>query len=84
MVLAGDAMHGDQILALWEIDRRRDAGAAGTGHETATARVLRRYRDAIVGAPQAARGRCSVVVDCGNGVGSVIAVADARRRSAPR
>jgi phosphomannomutase/phosphoglucomutase len=72
MVLAGDALHGDEILELWEIivtERWR----SGSGRETSDASVLGRYRDAIT-----ARNRLNrpvkVVVDCGNGVGSVIAV----------
>jgi phosphomannomutase/phosphoglucomutase len=72
MVLAGDALHGDEILALWETivtERWR----AGDGKETSDASVLGRYKDAI-----AVRNRLSrpvkVVVDCGNGVSSVIAV----------
>ena len=73
MVLAGDALHGDEILGLWETivaERWR----TGEGREASDASVLGRYKDAI-----AVRNRLTrpvkVVVDCGNGVSSVIAVA---------
>jgi phosphomannomutase len=47
MVLAGDAIHGDEILGLWEMivtERWR----TGKGTETADSSVLRKYRDGIV------------------------------------
>ena len=72
MVLAGDAFHGDDILALWEIivaERWR----SGKGSEGTDNSVLRRYREAIVTRHQLARP-VKVVADCGNGVGSVVAV----------
>jgi phosphomannomutase/phosphoglucomutase len=72
MVLGGDAFHGDDILALWEIivaERWR----SGKGSEGTDNSVLRRYREAIVTRHQLARP-VKVVADCGNGVGSVIAV----------
>ena len=72
MVLGGDAFHGDEILGLWEIilaERWR----SGKGNETTDNSVLRRYREAIVSRHKLARP-VKVVADCGNGVGSVIAV----------
>jgi phosphomannomutase / phosphoglucomutase len=72
MVLGGDAFHGDDILALWEIivaERWR----SGKGSEGTDNSVLRRYREAIVTRHQLARP-VKVVADCGNGVGSVVAV----------
>jgi phosphomannomutase/phosphoglucomutase len=72
MVLAGDALHGDEILGLWEIivaERWR----SGAGKETSDGSVLRKYRDAIV-SRNTLRRPVRVVVDCGNGTGSVIAV----------
>jgi len=72
MVLGGDAFHGDDILALWEIivaERWR----SGKGSEGTDNSVLRRYREGIVTRHQLARP-VKVVADCGNGVGSVVAV----------
>jgi phosphomannomutase/phosphoglucomutase len=72
MVLAGDALHGDEILGLWEIivaERWR----SGQGTQTADGSVLQRYKDAIVSRHKLSRP-VRAVVDCGNGVGSVIAL----------
>ena len=73
MVLGGDSLHGEGIVALWETivtERWR----TGEGSERADGSVLRRYREAIVERHRLARP-VKVVVDCGNGVSSVIAVA---------
>ncbi|MDX2192816.1 MAG: phosphomannomutase/phosphoglucomutase [Gemmatimonadales bacterium] len=72
MVVAGEAIHGDTILGLWEtiVTERWRTGA---GAESADGSVLRRYKDAIV-ERHALRRPVKVVVDCGNGVGAVIAV----------
>jgi phosphomannomutase/phosphoglucomutase len=72
MVLAGESLHGDEILGLWETIVT-EQWRSGEGRETSDGSVLGRYRDAIVSRHQLARP-VSVVVDCGNGVGSVIAV----------
>jgi phosphomannomutase / phosphoglucomutase len=72
MVLGGEAFHGDEILDLWELivaERWR----SGKGGESTDNSVLRRYREAIVTRHQLARP-VKVVADCGNGVGSVVAV----------
>jgi phosphomannomutase / phosphoglucomutase len=72
MVLGGEAFHGDEILELWELivaERWR----SGKGAETTDNSVLRRYREGIVSRHRLARP-VKVVADCGNGVGSVIAV----------
>jgi phosphomannomutase/phosphoglucomutase len=72
MVLGGEAFHGDEILGLWEIivaERWR----SGKGNESTDNSVLRRYREAIVSRHKLARP-VKVVADCGNGVGSVVAV----------
>ncbi len=72
MVLGGDAFHGDDILGLWEVitaERWRSA----KGKETTDSSVLQRYREAIVSRNKLERP-VKVVLDCGNGVGSVIAV----------
>jgi phosphomannomutase/phosphoglucomutase len=73
MVAAGEALHGDEILGLWETivaERWR----TGVGRQTSDSSVLGKYRDAIVSRHQLRRP-VKVVADCGNGVGSVIAVA---------
>ncbi|MFL5518980.1 MAG: phosphomannomutase/phosphoglucomutase [Gemmatimonadales bacterium] len=74
MVLGNEAFHGDEILQLWEIitaERWHAGGAAGK--ETSDGSVLQRYREGIIRRHQLARP-VKVVADCGNGVGSVIAV----------
>jgi phosphomannomutase/phosphoglucomutase len=73
MVLAGDALHGDEILGLWEIIVA-ERWQSGQGKETADGSVLQRYKDAIVSRHRLRRP-VRAVVDCGNGVGSVIALA---------
>ena len=80
MVITGGAMHGDHIIALWEsivTERWR----TGEGRETADGTILPRYRDAIVARHRLERP-VSVVVDCGNGAGSVIAVETLRKLGA--
>jgi phosphomannomutase/phosphoglucomutase len=73
MVAAGDALHGHEILGLWETivaERWR----SGVGRQTSDSSVLGKYKDAIV-TRHRLRRPVKVVADCGNGVGSVIAVA---------
>lgn len=72
MVLGGDSLHGEAILNLWETivaERWR----SGAGAERGDSSILGRYRDAIVDRNSLARP-VRVVVDCGNGVSSLIAV----------
>jgi phosphomannomutase / phosphoglucomutase len=72
MVLGGEAFHGDEILGLWEIivaERWR----GGAGRDTSDGSVLGRYREGIVSRHCLARP-VRVVVDCGNGAGSLVAV----------
>jgi phosphomannomutase / phosphoglucomutase len=76
MVLAGEAFHGEDILELWEIIMA-ERWRSGAGKETSDSSVLQRYRDAIIGHHKLERP-VTVVVDCGNGVGSVIAVSTLR------
>jgi phosphomannomutase/phosphoglucomutase len=76
LVLGGEAFHGDEILDLWEIivaERWR----TGAGRETSDGSVLTRYREGIVSRHRLARP-VAVVVDCGNGAGSLIAVSTLR------
>jgi phosphomannomutase / phosphoglucomutase len=73
MVAAGESLHGDEILGLWEAivaERWR----TGAGRQTSDSSVLGKYKSAIVSRHRLRRP-VKVVVDCGNGVGSVIAVA---------
>jgi phosphomannomutase/phosphoglucomutase len=72
MVLAGEAFHGEEILELWEVITA-ERWRAGPGRETADSSVLQRYREGIITRNRLARG-VKVVADCGNGVGSLIAV----------
>lgn len=72
MVLDGEALHGEGILELWEIITA-ERWHTGPGRESADDSVLRKYRDAIVSRNRLSRP-VRVVVDCGNGVGSLVAV----------
>jgi phosphomannomutase/phosphoglucomutase len=71
MVLAGEAVHGDAILALHD---RITTGKwrTGAGHEEKVVGVLESYRHAITSRHHLARP-VKVVVDCGNGVASLVA-----------
>jgi phosphomannomutase / phosphoglucomutase len=72
MVLGGEAFHGEEILELWETivaERWR----SGKGRETSDGSVLARYREGIVTRHRLERP-VRVVVDCGNGAGSLVAV----------
>ena len=72
MTLAGEAFHGDEIIELWECivaERWR----TGAGRETSDGSVLQRYREGILSRHRLARP-VRVVVDCGNGAGSLVAV----------
>ena len=74
MVLGSEAFHGDEILELWEIiTAERWHTGGGAGKETSDGSVLPRYREGIIRRHRLARP-VKVVADCGNGVGSVIAV----------
>jgi len=72
MVLAGDSVHGEAILALYE-SIVKEEWRSGSGRESADASVLGAYREAIVARHRLARP-VRVVVDCGNGVSSLIAI----------
>src|SRR3954449_6459861 len=72
IVLVGEAFHGDDILGLWEIIMA-ERWRSGKGKETSDGSVLQRYREGIISRHKLERP-VRVAVDCGNGVGSVIAV----------
>ncbi len=72
MVLAGEAFHGEEILELWEIIMA-ERWCSGRGKQTSDGSVLQGYREAIISRHKLERP-VRVVVDCGNGAGSLIAV----------
>jgi phosphomannomutase / phosphoglucomutase len=72
MVLDGESVHGEEIQALYELVTL-EQWTSRPGRESSDASVLPRYRDAIVSRHTLQRP-VRVVVDCGNGVGSLIAV----------
>ncbi|HXQ28064.1 MAG TPA: phosphomannomutase/phosphoglucomutase [Gemmatimonadales bacterium] len=74
MVLQGEAVYGEAIQALRELIAGGGTPPLPGGSAETTPDILRRYRDAIVShnAPLARRVRA--VVDCGNGVTSLVAV----------
>ncbi len=72
MVLAGEAFHGEDILQLWEIITA-ERWRSGKGKQTADSSVLQRYREGIISRHRLERP-VRVVVDCGNGAGSLVAV----------
>ena len=76
MVLAGEAFHGEDIIGLWEMITA-ERWMSGSGKERSDSSVLQRYREAIISHHKLER-TVTVVVDCGNGVGSVIAVSTLR------
>ncbi len=76
MVLGNEAFHGEEILELWEIISA-ERWRSGAGRETSDGSVLQRYREAIISRHRLLRP-VRAVVDCGNGIGSVIAVSTLR------
>src|ERR687897_1679837 len=76
MVLAGEAFHGEEILELWEIIMA-ERWRSGRGKETSDSSVLQGYKEGILRRHQLERP-VRVVVDCGNGAGSLIAVSTLR------
>jgi phosphomannomutase/phosphoglucomutase len=80
MVAAGESLHGAEILHLWELIET-ERWRTGTGAERADSSILGRYRDAICERNKLERP-VRVVVDCGNGVASVVAVQTLRQAGA--
>jgi phosphomannomutase / phosphoglucomutase len=72
MVVGPEAFHGEEILQLWEVITA-ERWRSGKGKEASDSSVLQRYRDGIISRNRLER-RVKVVADCGNGVGSLIAV----------
>ena len=71
MVLAGEAFHGDEIQALYDVITK-ESWRQGTGSTKAVSGILDAYREAVTSRHKLAR-RVRVVVDCGNGVSSLVA-----------
>ncbi len=83
MVLCGEAVYGEAIQQL-----RRDLQSAATpspgarGTRETIPDLLTRYRDAVVAHNTPLRRRIKVVVDCGNGVTSLVAIDTLRQLGA--
>jgi phosphomannomutase/phosphoglucomutase len=71
MVLAGEAFHGDEIQALYDVITK-ESWRQGSGSTKSVSGVLDAYREAVTSRHKLAR-RVRVVVDCGNGVSSLVA-----------
>ena len=82
MVLAHDAVFGDDIQVLYRLIAQDQLRSAVSGQQTADGGVLKAYSAAIVkrNAPLARKPK--VVVDCGNGVTSLIAIETLRQLGA--
>src|SRR5438876_6164846 len=82
LVLSGEAIYGNAIQGLREmIEDNRVETRVGGGHET-HGNVLPSYRDAIVQRNGPLPRPVKAVVDCGNGVSSLVAVDTLRRLGA--
>lgn len=82
MVLGADSIHGEDIQGLRRlIAEGRTPGRAG-GLRGQDGSVLARYRDAVVQHNGPLPRRLKTVVDCGNGVASLIAVETLRQLGA--
>jgi phosphomannomutase/phosphoglucomutase len=73
MVLGDGSLHGEAIQDLYQLIILDQFTIAGDGSHGSDSSVLRRYRDAIVSRHKLERP-VKVVVDCGNGAGSLIAI----------
>jgi phosphomannomutase/phosphoglucomutase len=82
MVLAHDAVFGDDIQRLYGMIDGGTLTAKPGGAITAHAGVLAAYRDAIVARNAPLARRVKVVVDCGNGVTSLVAIETLRQLGA--
>lgn len=74
MVVAGDTLHGDDIQELYRlIDRNETDQDDGTGGLETDPTVLQKWGDAILKRNGPLVKQLRVVVDCGNGVASLVA-----------
>jgi phosphomannomutase / phosphoglucomutase len=76
MVLANEAVYGDQILALHDVITA-ESWRSAPGTQAEAPGILDSYRQAIVERHRLARP-VKVVVDCGNGVSSLVAIGTLR------
>jgi phosphomannomutase/phosphoglucomutase len=74
MVLRGEAIYGDDIQRLYGIIAEDRIARTGGGTRARDGSVLAAYRDAIVARNTPLARRVKVVVDCGNGVTSLVAI----------
>src|SRR5438094_984341 len=74
VVLSGEAVAGPEIQRLRRLIEDGDAAGRPGGTRQRDDAVLPRYRDAIAQRNSPLARRVKVVVDCGNGVSSVVAV----------
>ena len=78
MVLSGLGIYGDDIQALYRSIADDGLTMRPGGQETRETGVLAAYREAIVQRNTPLARRVKVVVDCGNGVASLVAIATLR------
>lgn len=74
MVLAGQAIYGDDIQELYRLIAEDRLATRSGGQAQTESEVLTAYRDAIVQRNAPLARRVKVVVDCGNGVTSLVAI----------
>jgi phosphomannomutase/phosphoglucomutase len=72
MVLAGEAIHGETIAALYHSIAQHDGSSAATRGSYQTHDIRQAYLDRIIGDVQIARP-IKIAVDCGNGVAGAFA-----------
>ena len=82
MVLAHDAVFGDDIQRLYRLIEESGLRQVGGGRQTAKGGVLHAYRDAIVRHNGPLSRPVKVVADCGNGVTSLVAIETLRQLGA--
>ena len=82
MVLAHDAVFGDDIQRLYRLVEDDKLLARAGGRHTAHGALLTAYRDAIVQRNAPLARPVKVVVDCGNGVTSLVAIETLRQLGA--
>ena len=80
MGAGGDSLHGEAISRLHDMIAA-EAYATGPGRETSDGTILAAYRQAIVERHHLQR-QVKVVVDCGNGVSSLVAIETLRQLGA--
>jgi phosphomannomutase/phosphoglucomutase len=82
MVLAGNAIYGQDIQQLRRLMADPPPVAPGGGGHESVSDVLQRYEDAIVAHNAPLARRVKVVADCGNGVTSLLAIETLERLGA--